>query len=238
MTIRCFARCFLTLILLGVFLPPQAFAQSVSAPTDYYGDFAYQKLARTLLEYQPRISRFDFTALRSEYTRTQQYDPIGEETLEAMRALAPKIQYAKDDEEAAPYLEDYNILLRDHIAHIAVVAQAIILSRENSRFGDLKKLQAIRDGLLESLLKNGDGLKPETAYEIVTLAEETAVLRSGGYTLNGTQTYKTGVIYYNVHDVRTPDNLQGVVFTNVTLPMRHLSALDAAQGSALDLRKR
>lgn len=202
---------------------------------EYLGHVTYGVMANRLMREAPE--KFDYVILRSQYMKSAHYDPMGERALQRLTKLAYEVISASSDHAVIEPLERYYELLERHIAHIGVVSQAIALSRDDERFGDTEKLQKIRSGLFQSIVKTGDGLKPETSYEIVTLSEETAVLRDSGATLIGTELIKQGIMQYHAHEIQTPEGIRGVLFTNVTFPMKHLEKLNNGRGEKLDLRK-
>lgn len=203
-------------------------------PINYIANAAFQKMAWKLLRQDP--VNFDYVTLRSQYAKTYQYDPIGDTTIERMQMLAFEASTTPYEQEAIDRIEDYNELLEKHIGHIGVVSQALALSRDDERFGNVEQLEKIRDGMFRSIMETGDGLAPESAYEIVTLAEEIAVLKRSGFQVMDTEHIKRGIMHYNAHEILTKDKIEGIVFTNVTLPMQKLEP-QGPRAKAVTLRK-
>ena len=194
---------------------------------EYIGNLMYAEMARRLME-EDGVN-VDFVILRSQYIKSDYYDPIGDETLDRLQILAILAQTSTDPQDKAQLLAAYKMLLQRHIAHLGIVAQAIVFSKQSPMFGDLQKLQKIRNGLVNSIVTTGNGQTPETAFEIITLAEETAVLRNARYKVVKTDHLEQGIMRYNVHEIITDDGIKGVAFMNVTFPMKHLEKVKLAK---------
>lgn len=194
---------------------------------EYIGNLVYAEMARRLME-EDGVN-VDFVILRSQYIKSEYYDPIGDEALEHLQMLAILAQTADSPQEQEEMFWAYRTLLQRHIAHIGMVAQAIVFSKEDPRFGDVNKLRKIRNGLFNSIVHTGDGREPGTAFEIITLAEETAVLRNKRYKVTSTEHLERGIMRYNVHEIITDQGIKGVAFMNVTFPMKHLEKLKLAK---------
>lgn len=194
-------------------------------------------MVRSILSQFPQ--RFDFMRFRSLYSQTRQYDPIGEETLERMDRLSYTAASDKDPEKSGMALLEYQALVADHLAHLGVVMRAAALAREDKRFGNPEFFQWMREGLMQSVTISGDGRSLKGAYDVITLTEETMLLRALGYKLENTLPRHEGFVYYNmneVQDLRTGEKL--TLFVNTTYPMRFLEGKEKEKESLrLDIRR-
>ena len=122
----------------------------------------------------------DYTAMRQAYALIGEYDPYGEKTNALMR-----------DGQAAYLAKDCKTALAKFQTAIAL---AFILSDAHALAADCleqagdktgeKREEAIAQGLFDSIITSGDGEKPETAFHIVTMHEEEAMMAVAG--VNGT----------------------------------------------------
>jgi hypothetical protein len=130
----------------------------------------------TLLEQvKKRDPAADFTALRLAYfdnppKKSGDVEPkLSDSMLSAMRDK----KYAKALEYAEKIIENKYVDINAHL----------IASVVNKEQGDAEKEQFHRyvaDGLIKSILKSGDGKKPETAYTVIDTDEEYVILRVYG----------------------------------------------------------
>src|SRR5690606_15339362 len=109
----------------------------------------YAALAEQVVE-RPRS--FPFGYFRLYYTGTMEYQPRAETITRQLLDHAYKIQTSQDPVEIAEALSAYEELVKNHLASIKVVLQALSLSRQDERFGDPEFLEWLRDGLFKSLL--------------------------------------------------------------------------------------
>jgi len=140
--------------------------------------------------------------------------------------LVFQIKTAQSEEDAEPFLDEYYSLLKNHIAHIAVIGRAIDLSLEDKKLGPTNTLKHIEKGLFDSIVNTADGLSPESAFDVITLAEENAILRQKKYPVLEIEHLERGASHYNIFKILTEDGYEGALFTNVTKPMRHIKQAD------------
>jgi hypothetical protein len=79
--------------------------------------------------------------------------------------------------------------------------------------------------LLDSILNRGDGQTAATAYKVISVQEESAVLRLLGVTPGSQRLHRIDGHFYDVYavkDVRSGDDMQ--VFFNVDIPMANYSS--------------
>lgn len=191
--------------------------------TPYYNDMARQAL-------QQRPARFDFMGFRSYYARTRQYDPIGTQTLKELNDLAYIVMNDPDPERVQTALFGFKTLVRDHLAHIDIVVQALLLARQDRRFGDPRFYEWMKEGLINTVIISGDGYTLGGAYDVITLSEETILFNRLGFRKQHVQAAKEGIIYYNMYDVI--DKKSGekrAVFVNTSIPLKYLDALKTEQ---------
>ena len=222
--------CFFVLAV-AVFAPVQA---QDYKPTDYRQPHLatpeYNGLVNLLLT---KPQRYDFMKLRSLYSRSHQYDPIGNRTLKDLNDLAYIAITDKDQERVKTALFGYNTIVKDHIAHIDIVLQALILAREDKRFGDPEFLEWVKEGLINTIIISGDGRTLQGAYDVITLSEETILFNRLGMKQLESKAVKEGAIYYNMHDVRQVDtNEKRSIFINTTIPMKYMEALAEERGTS------
>lgn len=205
-------------------------AQDISVYTPVFYEFdaepRYKQMVRQLLTHIPY--NFNFGAFRRIYARTSFYDPIGEDARDLLLKHAFVVDTSENVSEVKEALSNYHDVLQTHLANINVVLQAIALSRTDKRLGNTEWLLKVKKGLLKNLLDTGDGKTLNTAYEVVTLAEETLLLSHLGFAIEDTAYKSQHMIKYHLHigqfiDNPNPNMPNGVpLFVNVSIPMRHI----------------
>jgi hypothetical protein len=181
----------------------------------------YEFLARQALERMPE--RFDFMTFRSVYTNTRQYDPIAEETIAKMNALAFEMVNEKDPEKRERATLGYQFLIADHLANVGVVMQALSYARQNPQYGNPKFFEWVKNGLMNAVMMSRDGRTLNEAYGIVTFPEETLLLINLGGKLIRSQSQQEGFVYYTMNEIEEfQTGKRWTVFVNSTFPMRFL----------------
>ena len=220
-----------SLIFLIFFIAPPSFAQDVQTPdqTDILAKPYYDFQAQQAWEKQPKD--FDFGAFRMRYARTDYYDPLGTAAKDRLVDLAYDIRTEKDADERKKFLEDYKTLIMNQLANIDVVSQAIVLAKDDKRFGDPNFFRWMRAGLLQSVLDSGDGVNLFRAYDVVTLGEDTALIGALHVKSIKIETRESGGDYYNLHTVTDADHTGPyTIFVDTTKPMTFLTAQKSRQG--------
>lgn len=202
--------------------PALAYRQSFMANPEY------NAMARDLLK--NKSPRFNFMQFRSLYSRTRQYDPMGDETLRKMNNLAYIIMNEKDAERIDGAKYAYQTLVSNHLANIDVVMQALSLAKQDKKFGRPEFFEWVKEGLIKTVVISGDGYTLQGAYDVITLSEETILFHRLGLKPYQTQTANEGYIHYNMHDaVDVRSKEKRAVFVNTTIPMKYLAALKEIQ---------
>lgn len=199
----------------------------------------YNKMARDALRDRP--ARFNFFQFRALYSRTRQYDPIGNKAVNTINDLAYIVAHDEDPERVETALFAYQTEVSNHLAHIDVVLLALSLAREDKRFGQPKFFEWMRDGLINTVVISGDGNSLAGSYDVITLSEEVILFNRLGLKRLATQPVEEGIIYYNMHDVEDLQTKQTrTVFVNTSIPMRHLEEVKQKEQETftLDIRKR
>lgn len=194
----------------------------------------YEFMAQQALKSRPRD--FAFGAFRSKYASTLQYDPLGEETRSRILKLAYDIQNEKDEARRKELRGEYGELLVMHLANIDVVTQALVLAREDRRFGDPEFLNWMRGGLLQSVRNSGDGASLARAYDVMTMGEEKALLRSLPVKVLGSEARESGGTWYSMHLVKDGKHpAPYTVFVDTTRPMAFLAEQKRRKGSEVSI---
>lgn len=189
----------------------------------------YNHAAREALERRP--ADFDFNAFRINYADTEQYDPLSEETRDKLLTLAYTIQNEKDNAKRAQALDAYGALLAAHLGNFDIVTQALVLSRQDRRFGDPSFFEWMRKGLLQSVLQSGDGGNLFRAYDVYVMGEEAALLNTLNMQVITTDMRESGGTYYNMHEVydgKLPKPY--TLFVDITRPMAWLEQQKKEKG--------
>jgi len=137
---------------------------------------SYESMVGRLKQFDRTV---DFTALRQAYTQSPDYSPYGGGTDKAHGAMFQafgKKQYDKAIKEAEKVLKEYYLDIDAHI--ICQLAFAETGKRERADYH-----QFVSEGLVQSILDSGDGQSEKTAYAVVTVDEEYALLRVWGFGL-------------------------------------------------------
>lgn len=188
---------------------------------DYTARPYYEWMARQALSHG--FDNFDFGKFRGYYAKTEEYDPTAQKTLDQLYALAFALEKETDAAKAKKIITDYTALITAHLANIDVVTAAAGLSARDSRLGDTKFFGRMRDGLLQSVLKSGDGENLFRAYSVITLGEETALLKSLPVKILDVKTEQSGGVYYNMHLVSDSAHQKPyTIFVDVTVPMTRM----------------
>jgi hypothetical protein len=114
----------------------------------------------------------DFSHLRSLYTELDSYGPLSPDAREMVTALQEG-DYKKALKQVDEILaENY---LDTHAHYVGMIAA--------DKLGDTSRSahhRYVEKGILDSILRSGDGKTPDTAYKVIFISEEYALLRSLG----------------------------------------------------------
>lgn len=122
----------------------------------------------------------DYTAMRQAYAMIKEYDPYGAKT-NALMQDGQNAYVAKDCKTALAKFQAAIAL--DFILSDAHALAADCLEQAGDKAGE-KREESIAQGLFDSIITSGDGEKPETAFHIVSMHEEEAMMAVAG--VNGT----------------------------------------------------
>lgn len=110
------------------------------------------------------------------------------------------------------------ILRTTYLSPDAHVAKSICFAAQ----GDTQKAQfhkAVYLGLINSILAGGDGSKPETAYVVVTVEEEYAVMKALGFTVWAQAITRQGGHTFDILSATNEKTKQtGKFYFNLDLP--------------------
>lgn len=224
------------LIALTVVISQGAHAQSRSYDRSYMANPKYDFMVQQAEKLRSENFRFD--QFRVYYTQTRQYDPVGERTLKQLQDYAFTVQQGNASLKTEESLAAYHKLLKDHLANLRILAQAIALSKEDDRFGNPQFLSWVRDGIVKNIMQSGDGKSLQGAYDVITLAEETSIFLELGLKPLKTQAVQEGYYYYNmvdVEDLRTGQ--KSSLFINTTYPMQFLEERNAGSKNVLTIQR-
>jgi len=116
----------------------------------------------------------DFQKIRFAYAQTSFYHPYGGEKLWADLDAAGKAAQA-DKEKIPAYLE----LLRQHFGHFRAHVHAAHMHQSGGAdFAMLEPHKTRLFSLVDSILENGDGKTPDTAFQIIDIKEEYFLMRT------------------------------------------------------------
>ncbi|MEP6829255.1 MAG: DUF4919 domain-containing protein [Rhizomicrobium sp.] len=197
--------------------------QTVAAMADPAGDYAALMMAAK--EGDPGT---DYTAMRQAYAMTKDYDPFGAKTNTLIRE-GQTAYVAKDCKTALEKFKSaiaLNFTLSD--AH---ALSADCLEQAGDKTGEQRE-EAIAQGLFDSIISSGDGESPSTAFHIVTVNEEKAILAVAG--VNGTAKTTLTTDQGPVEKIDITDQAtgkKGSVFFNTSVIMI-ASAMQKAKPSA------
>lgn len=118
----------------------------------------------------------DFQELRFAYTETPQYNPYGGVKLDYGKQMFDAYKTGQNDkalEYAAAILKDNYVDIDAHMLSAMVYKKTGNAERE-------KYHRFITSSLIKSIMKSGDGIKPETAFWVITVNEEYVLLQALG----------------------------------------------------------
>ena len=217
--------------------PPRVIYAPFDDSYNYAAGPLYRQMIVTAMTRRP--ADFNFTQFRSLYAQYAHYEPLAALTQNMMLDKAFYIIQEKDDAKREKMLLDYRLLVQRHLANIDIVSQALALARQDARFGDPELYAWLRRGLLDSVLHSGNGQTLATAYEIIALGEETALLSALGVRVIQSLNRESGMVAYNIYDVEVlRDGSKRSIFTNITIPMNTLQARQRDSALSVDIRSR
>lgn len=157
----------------------------------------------------------DFKMFRLLYTETPDYNPYeAVETLNAMFMAIDEGQYEKALKDAQAMLERNYVDIDTH-----VVCKIAYQRLNNAEKYDFHRF--VVSGLIGSILNSGDGKTPETAFQVINVREEYAVLNALGYRMEEQSPIESkGHNYARVIAVHKKTGETAVVYFNVDIPIK------------------
>ncbi len=198
----------------------------------------YELMVRTALSDMPEKG-FDFTRLRSLYSQTRQYDPIGQDALKLMNDLAYTAINTKDPEKAQLALRGYQQVVATHLGNLGVVMQALSMARSDKRFGKVAFFEWVRDGIIRSVMLGRKGRSLKDSFGVLTLPEETLTIAYLGLRLLKSTPVQEARVFYNMNEVQDPKTGEKwTLFVNTSVPMQFLQIKrEENEGVKFDIRK-
>ena len=181
----------------------------------------YDEILNNLYK-NPQLIDGQIAILRSYYPRTRQYSPFAKHILDKMTKYAASLETISDMATINKTLISYQTLVNKHLVNFEVLSFAITMSQIDVRFGDALFYKKIRKALINNFNRDGMGIVPETAYNIVSYGEETYILEHLGGKISHSEVYKVNKRYYNVHDMVTKEGEYRQIFMNVTDPIKNV----------------
>jgi hypothetical protein len=197
---------YLFIILLALIgLSGPAVAQN--APSEYSTLLASLKAGNTNVDYvRLRLSYMD-SPERKKAKDTS-------DTEKAMMSALNAKDYAKAVEEADI------VLANEYVNLDAQLVEAVA----NRQLGTVDKAdfhRAVLGGLIDSILKSGDGRSPKTAWVVITVHEEYVVLEVLGFTLSQQSLlHQEGHSYDEMKAKSAQDGTEQTFYFNVDIPFK------------------
>lgn len=187
-------------------------AVSINAQTQENGKPKYE----ALLE---RVKAVDTTAsfreLRMAYTESQGYAPYGGDS-EARKSMLA----ALNDKNYDKALEHAGNILKQKYVDITAHLVSSIAYNELKNYERAKYHRGIADGLIQSILKSGDGKSLETAYVVIATDEEYALFNVLGMkVVSQALVQDKGHRYDKMDAVDRKTNQTTTFYFNVDIPL-------------------
>jgi len=174
---------------------------------------------RQLLENAKRDpDRIDYTVLRMAYAQSPDYDPFRFDS--EAHSILSRAMDGKDFASALNALKRlFQACYLDIHAHMLAVDVYENLQAENKEAFHMK----LATGLLDSIMRSGDGTKFENAFVVISTQEEFALLRVLSLESIMQSLREHGDHQYDVFECLHPHTGKIIeVYFNIDLPMRWL----------------
>lgn len=182
--------------------------------------------------YRARPESFGFSVMRQWYVYSEHYTPYTDDLKNALWDTGFQLQNARNAEEGQRAIAAFNLLMREHLGNLEIVTQALAMTRQDRRLGDPSFYEWVERGLIDILMFQGRGDRPETAYSTITPYEEDVLLRQLNVKANSTELLTLGHYYFNVYKVTDPaTGEQSDLYVNVTFPIAKAEAEEALDGA-------
>ena len=186
--------------------PTPTEAQSAAAAT------AQKKYDALLEKAKKGEGPVDYKALRFAYFETPAYNPlVGMLDYRALWTQVMQKNWAEAVKQADAVLGKNYV---DANAHMV----AFIAHRELGNGEQAKLHRRWADGLLDSIKSGGDGKSAETAWHVISISEEYAVMRSLSLRATGQSLANQNGHAYDVMKTVDPQNVEATYYFNVDKP--------------------
>lgn len=184
-------------------------------------------------------SNFNFELFRYRYSQSSWYDPDGEQSHDQLYRAVYELNTADTPEKEGPAFANYHALLQQQFGNIDALFIARSFAKDDARFGDVALLNWLIKGIQNNILNSGDGTSLRYAYDVITLAEETALLRMLNVLPMSTKTRTQGVVHYSIHAMVDPVTGQKRdVFVDISVPMKKIIRDEkSAPGPSINITK-
>jgi len=164
--------------------------------------------------------KVDLDEMRQAYADSEDYSSVSDPDLQKeMIEAINKEQFPKAIELAARALEGNYVDINAH--HTLYVAY-----KENREDDKSEFHFAIEKGLIDSILKSGDGKSRETAYVVISTDEEYVVLNVFGLELELQAVQSAEGHWYDILNAKDPDTQEKVeLFFNIDKPYGHMAEI-------------
>lgn len=133
-----------------------------------------------LLDSLKKYHKTDFFRLRAAYTKTDNYNPYSTDENDLFKSVYGKLDSSRYDEAAKimqTILESNYVNIKAHM-----ICGYIYKHMNDSALSEYHYM--VYDGLLNSIIDNGDGISPKTAYIVIDTDEEYSLFTAFGMTSN------------------------------------------------------
>lgn len=197
----------LMLVLLGL-VTSNITAAPTGSPSEY---------AALLAQLQSGKTGIDYTRLRLSYVDSPE-NKHAKDTSDSEKAMTLALRdkdYAKAIKEADNVLANNYINLNAHFVEFAANQQS-----GNAQQAEFHR--AVFRGLIDSIRSSGDGKSTRTAWVIISVHEEYALLRVLGYQPSGQSLVSDNGHFYDVMKVKkVDDGTEQTFYFNTDIPMKH-----------------
>lgn len=168
------------------------------------------------------IDLVDFAELRHAYTLTTEYSPYNDSSVVLYRDKMTSAMVNKDYDSAVKYAECALKLNYLNIEAHMVIHEAQFALKNH---GQANKHREFADALLNSVLKSGDGLKPDTAYKVISIQEEYMVIGSmGAHTVKQVLVNGGTGSFFDVHEIVRPNSdVKETIYFDISIAYRTLT---------------
>lgn len=222
---------FSCLMLLGVFCCAGNFAMAEDDRRLPREDVYYSKMqGRMTLWYTDAVDEIlrkrdaalnKVAALRSYYPYTKQFKVFSAEVTDQMTREAYTYETSTDAGARFAALKRYNALVRDHLPNLDVLDLAYTYAKNNPTFGNAGFFASVRKEVQKSIFDVFlDGRSAETAFEAMSMSEESYIIARLGLDVLSSEIYPVGSKYYDVHQVRDRKTSEEyTLFIDVSAPL-------------------